>query len=570
MAKTEQTRLRPNFKLLRVFRPATEVKHALPAYEFGFQTISGKSTVLLTLAQVDSAPDLKAALASRGFSASAAGLRITGVQELLNRLINSERAGKMEAWTLADATGWWGRGFLLPNESLPADARLLLNPAVPYRPEASPARAGSAVRAKGALLKARHSSAAVAGTCAAMSAVCLPFRLGRAVAGYAVVFSGPTSTGKTWTTRVATSVVSDPSRLLPFRASEAGLEETAQAHRHIPLVLDEPKSTRTGHGEVAKHLAYLIEGGAPALLHSTRQPTRLRIETVVLTGAEDGSFGERSGGEQVRFFEIPCAPMGPFGVIDQYKAAGVADAAAAGQWVQDILTELEGHHGHALPTLAGYVVSLGDKKTRQALETHSKEFLRHATKRLGSTDTAGNRTRSAFAFFYASGLLGVAAKALPWSAKRVRGSVLRCLRWHEALMKTNAASNGSGTELASRKLVAVLRERAETACIPSAAALKKHGAVYDSPKREVRATYAFLREQLGGKKAVKACLDLLAAQNVTEPGDKPPAHLRQVRYTDGPLRVVCFKLDELQVSQLGAATPGGFGPLPKVRSRRPA
>jgi hypothetical protein len=300
--------------------------------------------------------------------------------------------------------------------------------------------------------------------------------------------------------------------------------------------------------EVAKHLAYLIEGGEPALLHSTWQPTRPRVETVVITGAEDGSFGDRSGGEQVRFIEVPCGAMGPFGVIDQYRAAGVTDVRAAGQWIKGILTELERHHGHVLPKLAGYLASLGPVETCRILEAHSAKFLRHAARRIGNTDAAGLRRRDAFAFFFAAGMLGAEANAIPWSAETIRGSVLRCLRWHEELTRSKASDDLAPPESATQELLAVLRGRANDSCIASAATLKQNGALYDRRAKEVRATEKFLEQHVGGRRALRACLSKLADENIVLVGDKPPSYLRQVRYPDGRLRVVCFKRDILRSS----------------------
>ena len=120
--------------------------------------------------------------------------------------------------------------------------------------------------------------------CAALGSAALPFRRETSAAGYGFVASGASSAAIIFVTRCVQSLIGHPNRLQPFRASEAGLEEIAQAYRHMPLVLDEPKNTRGGHRGAVQHIAYLVENGEPAILHSAWQGAPTRIETIVITG----------------------------------------------------------------------------------------------------------------------------------------------------------------------------------------------------------------------------------------------------------------------------------------------
>jgi hypothetical protein len=74
-----------------------------------------------------------------------------------------------------------------------------------------------------------------------------------------------------------------------------------------------------------------------------------------------GSLGDRSDGEQVRFIEIPCDLMGPYGIIDQHEEAGVTNHASAQQWIEERLAET--HYTRPRPPqelLRAIVQSFGD------------------------------------------------------------------------------------------------------------------------------------------------------------------------------------------------------------------
>jgi hypothetical protein len=374
-----------------------------------------------------------------------------------------------------------------------------------------------------------------------LSSAALPFRRDTSAAGYSFVISGPTSKGKTFVTRFVKSLIGHPNRLLPFRASEPGLEEVTQAHRHVPLVLDEPKSTRGNNRGAVQQIAYLSENGEMAIIHSSRQGSPTRIETIVVTGAEDGSLGDRSGGEQVRFIEIPCDPMGPYGIIDQYEKAGVTDHASAQQWIKKRLAGLVANHGHALARFVAKLIELGPEEVTALLDRHMAEFNRLADAQLGPTNSAGLRAREAFAFAYASGLIAEAADIVLWPPEHIQACVLRCLAWHESRLRGTAAPS-LGVTAAGEKLLTNLCDRATSSASPSAAALREFGVVLDPSAKQIRATYAFLREVMPHKATYDAVLQSLATQGLVRPGDRPGTWLKQVRYPDGCPRVVCFDL----------------------------
>jgi Domain of unknown function (DUF927) len=545
------------FKLTRIFVAGVTPDAGAVAFEFSFGVLPhGRNTAILTLAQIDNVPDLRKALGERGFSASAAGTTFTRVQQVLNNLVKSDRARTVRPWRLAGASGWWGDDFLVQERPVPPDARLVLDPRVKVDADNGPVQTGSAEVWSGCMWRLRHSSAVVAAVCAGLSSPLLPFRRGASAAGLAIAFTGMTTLGKTYATRAAKTVIGHPLHLLPFRASEAGLEWIAQVYRHLPLVLDEPKSTRAGHREAASHVAYLVEGGASAILHPSWQETRSRIETVVITGAETGAFGQRSGGEQVRLAEIPCGPMGPFGIIDQHEQAGISDDAAAKRWLDEELALLAENHGHALPALAGHAASLGGAETTRLVALRTEEFTAYAAECLGPADKAELRVRSAFAFFFAAGALASEAKVVPWSMKRIRGSLLRCLWWHEQLARPEAGGADAGMGAEARRLVTALKRRAHDPGPTSKATLEARGAVHDARAKEIRATDAFLREEAGGKNALERGLAELARGGFVLPGDAPGKRLRQVRYADGRIRVVCFSPAVLGDAAVAAAQPG--------------
>jgi hypothetical protein len=96
-----------------------------------------------------------------------------------------------------------------------------------------------------------------------------------------------------------------------------------------------------------------------------------------------------------------------------------------------------------------------------------------------------------------------------------------------------------------------LRDRANCSALPCAATLREFGALLDPRAKELRATEAFLREVMPEKATRDAALRYLAAQGLVRPGDGPSKWLRQVRYADGRVRVVCFDLGLLTCPMAG-------------------
>jgi hypothetical protein len=499
-----------------------------------------RTTVVLSVEQIDSVPDLKKALAAVGYSANFDGTTYTAVQTELIQLVRNG-AERVEKWQVTRASGWWDDHYLLFDQPIPSDARLMLDKDVPRR-RIELAQAGTGRAWRETAHQLRHSSATVMLGCAGLSSAALPFRRNTSAAGYGFVISGGTSKGKTFVTRFAQSLIGHPDRLLTFRATGAGLEEMAQTYRHMPLVLDEPKSTHRGHRDAVQHIAYLLESGEPALRHSLWQGSPERIETIVMTGAEDGSLGDRSGGEQVRFIEIPCDLMGPFGIIDQHEEAGVTDHASAQRWIKEILAGLVDNHGHALRRFVAYLIGLGRENITHTLEQDMADFNQRADAELGPADAAARRARAAFAFVYASGLIAVDARVLPWSPEHIEACVLRCLGWHENRVQT-AATPSSDVLAAREKLLASLRDHAPQSPNASCAALSKFGAVWDQRTQEVRATWDFLKGVVPQKTILDAVLRGLASDGLVRTVAKTGRWLQQVRYPDcddGRLRVVCF------------------------------
>jgi hypothetical protein len=237
--------------------------------------------------------------------------------------------------------------------------------------------------------------------------------------------------------------------------------------------------------------------------------------------------------------------MGPHGVIDQHEQAGVTDTESAVQWQDGILGKLAENHGHTLPAVIQLVWRKGFPKVTRAVQIYMDRFLKTADKRLGKTDGAGLRARKTFAFLCAGGMVGVDAGALPWTRKRIGVSILRCLRWHE--QEARGASLAAGAEAqAAEQLVAALRRCAAEPCAASARMLEERGAVHDLRAGEVRATDEFLCRKAGGRGALRLGLEELVRRKLVLSGGRPGTWLRQVRYDDGRIRVVCFRPEVLR------------------------
>jgi hypothetical protein len=531
------------FTVTKVLVPTDQSRNAL--FEFELRTIFDRRTVFLSMGQIDSLPTLEKVLRAAGYSASAAGTTYKEVQITLNALVpvGLEQA---ERWKITGVSGWndYLSCFLLGDRPI-SEARLMLDPNKDVR--CIPlGKAGSGPAWRETASHLGHSSAAVMLVCAALGSAALPFRRETSAAGYGFVISGATSEAITFVTRCVQSLIGHPDCLLPLRATEAGsLVETAKDYRNIPLVLDVLESKHGGHRGAMQRIANLLESGGSAIL-----------ETIVITATEAGALGDRSAGGQVRFIEIPCGLMGPCGVIDRFKEAGVTDHASAQQWIEDRLAGLRQNHGHALEKFVNYLVELRYSKVTRLLNRHMTKFIELADAELGPTTAAALRVRTTFAFVYATGRLAIDAEVLPWE-EHIQNSIMRCLDWHENRFSTPVAPSLDVTA-AKEELLAALRNGAIHSVSPSLAALRDFGVVLDPSFKELRATNAFLVKVIPHKNILNAVLRSWEAQELVCRGDgQRGSWLHQVRYSDGPpVRVVRFSLRILQAEQAGVLAEG--------------
>jgi putative DNA primase/helicase len=347
---------------------------------------------------------------------------------------------------LTERTGWHGRAFVLPAETIGGDE------AAPVLFAGEKPEGGLSVR--GELDKWRHR---IGRHCSGQSR--LTFAVGVALAGPCLAWAGgidsggfhlvgDSSGGKTTTLRAAASVWGPPGFVQRWRGTDNGIEALAAAHSDLCLMLDELAQLDP---RTAGEAAYMLGNGA-GKVRSQRSGSgtrpRLTWRLLFLSSGEVGlsdhmaEAGKKpKAGQELRLVDLPADAGKGYGAFDHPGEFG--DSGALARHLNDAAGKAHGALGRAwLEHLTGNTDTV-QRELRQRIEAFEGRAVPDAAS--GQVQRVARR----FALVAAAGELATAAGLTGWSEGEAQAATLRMFNaWLEA------RPAGTGTS----ETVAMLRQ----------------------------------------------------------------------------------------------------------------
>lgn len=310
---------------------------------------------------------------------------------------------------------------------------------------------------------------------AAFAAPCLAY-LG--VAPFGIVFTGPSSTGKTMCTLAAASVVGlgDEMSLSTWHMTPSRYEELARRHGDLLLPIDDLSTIegddRARFKKAANFAHWLSHGGRRERLSSagteatSRPITGQGLRAIVVTSSETSlaELAHRGGrqkldeGVKVRLIGVPAVAAGAAGVFDRLEGSS-HDRHRAGELTDRIKLAARRHQGEVFVGWLRHLAATPSRKVEEKLKALLKAFVDRCRKI--STEGTALRIAEKFGVIYAAGCMAIAAGFLPWSRKAFRQAVLACYRAAvvgpsepavaEQALNTLREHLADGTRIASRR-----------------------------------------------------------------------------------------------------------------------
>ncbi|EAX8226164.1 DUF927 domain-containing protein [Salmonella enterica] len=261
-----------------------------------------------------------------------------------------------------------------------------------------------------------------------------------AFAGYCIYFTnirsggfhfyGQSSGGKSTTLLVATSVRGNEESMSSWKLTEAGFEENAESHNHGLLVLDELKLLDKSPEEAARKamdICYMLGGGRGKIRSVGYQKSTASWLLVMLSAGErslgqharDGGL-ERMKGEEVRLVDVPVDDNQEYGV-----ANSLPEGMNAGEFIEFIQNQCGQYYGTAGPEFVNKLLRKGEDNIRGKLAHLIDKFLIHHDMD-NCNDGVQRRIALRFALAYASGIMAVNMKILPYTRKSIMKAVSAC------------------------------------------------------------------------------------------------------------------------------------------------
>ena len=261
-----------------------------------------------------------------------------------------------------------------------------------------------------------------------------------AFAGYCIYFTnirsggfhfyGQSSGGKSTTLLVAASVRGNEESMSSWKLTEAGFEEDAESHNHGLLVLDELKLLDKSPEEAARKamdICYMLGGGRGKIRSVGYQKSTASWLLVMLSAGErslgqhasDGGL-ERMTGEEVRLVDVPVDDNQEYGVVNS-----LPEGMNAGEFIEFIQNQCGQYYGTAGPEFVNKLLRKGVDNIRGKLAHLIDKFLIHHDMD-NCNDGVQRRIALRFALAYASGVLAVNLKILPYSKADIMKAVSAC------------------------------------------------------------------------------------------------------------------------------------------------
>jgi putative DNA primase/helicase len=357
------------------------------------------------------------------------GLWITPTNALRGRLVEYFETRNVQARvrTVA-ATGWCGRVFVLPGESIGESAEPIV-----YHAPGDP---GLRLEQRGDLAGWRRGVAKLAeGNSRLMFAVSLAFAAPllalSAEKNGGFHFRGTSQDGKTTALSMAASVFSAPSYVRKWRATDNAVEGVAALHSDLPLLLDELHQCPP---KIVGDVAYLLAEGQGKARGDRSGGLRsiLRWRTLFLSTGETGlvEYMETAGikttaGQEMRFAEIKASPEGGHGVFENLHGEPSGEAFAL-----RLRDAVSSEYGTAGRTWLEWLVANADEATEE-VQRRVRDLGAEWTPKGAAGQVASVARR--FALVAAAGEMATRAGITGWAKGAATAAVFVCFSaWIEA------------------------------------------------------------------------------------------------------------------------------------------
>jgi hypothetical protein len=271
----------------------------------------------------------------------------------------------------------------------------------------------------------------------AIHSECMVLALCSAFAGYCIYFTniksggfhfyGQSSGGKSTALLVAASVRGNADTVSSWKTTETACEEIAEAHNHNLQINDELKLLDKNPEEAARKamdICYMLGDGRGKRRSAGYQKSPASWHLVMLSAGErslgqhasDGGL-ERMKGEEVRLVDVPVDDDLEYGVVDSLPEGG-----NSGKFIEFIQNQCVQYYGTAGPEFVNKLLRKGEDNIRVKLAYLIDKFLIHHDMD-NCNDGVQRRIALRFALAYASGILAVNLKVLPYTRADIMKAV---------------------------------------------------------------------------------------------------------------------------------------------------
>ncbi|END1361713.1 DUF927 domain-containing protein [Salmonella enterica subsp. enterica] len=276
---------------------------------------------------------------------------------------------------------------------------------------------------------ALNSEYMVLALCNAFAGYCIRFA-STSIGSGGFHFYGQSSGGKSTTLRVAASVRGSGNTISSWKMTDAGCEEIAEARNHGLLILDELKLLDRNPEEAARKamdLCYMLGDGRGKKRSAGYQKSLSSWNLAMLSAGElslgqharDGGL-ERMKGEEVRLVDIPVDDELAYGVLGSHPGS-----MNSGQFIELIQSQCGLYYGTAGPEFVRKLLTKDEYEIKAKLEHLIDKFLIHQNMD-NCNDGVQRRIALRFALAYASGVLAVNLKILPYKRTDIMKAVSAC------------------------------------------------------------------------------------------------------------------------------------------------
>ncbi|MBG5986783.1 DUF927 domain-containing protein [Proteus vulgaris] len=277
---------------------------------------------------------------------------------------------------------------------------------------------------------AKYSSYIMLALCSALAGICIYFTK---IESGGFHFCGDSSKGKSTTLDIAASVFWGNPYILDWNITDTAFEQYAESRNHGLFLADELvliEANKQVAAQKMQKFVYMLGSGLGKLRSNTYQEHLASWQFVALSNGENAlsqhaSEGQmkRKNGEKARFIDIPVSCNNDMGIFSSLPK-GVSSSA---EYVERLKVDYSDNYGTAGDGFILKILSKVRKKSSEyitdRLEYYITEFLK---KNKVGHNGLERRIATRFALAYASGILGIKTKILPFTETEVFDGVTDC------------------------------------------------------------------------------------------------------------------------------------------------